>query len=190
MKKFLAATAFSVIAFLAAQISSCSAQMPPDEMCLGGIGYGTSIDKLIELHGQPEENYNGYEFAETYVYGGENLVLIHYSRDTQKILGVKTLKNTEWTTPAGIGIGSKISDAVKLYGEPDYKKVGETRTAYCYAHEKYDNILKRNVQDFGIFIGVDNASGKINELEIGGDTADTSFEEIIGGTLSYMIFND
>lgn len=187
MKKFLAVTAFSVISFLTAQINFCHAKMPPDEMCLGGIGYGTSTDKLFELHGEPEANYRGYETSATYVYGGENLILIHYNRETKKIHGLHTLKNVDWTTPAGIGIGSNISDAVKLYGEPDIKKVGKTKTAYCYAHEKYDDILKRYVRDFGFFIGVDNASGKIVELEIGGDTAYTSFEEVIAGTLSDMI---
>ena len=190
LKTIWAVTAFSIMAFFAAQISICSAKMPPDEMCLGGIGYGTSIDELIALHGKPEANYHGYETSATYVYGGENLILIHYNRETQKIHGLHNLKNTEWTTPAGIGIGSDISDAVKLYGEPAIKRVGETKTAYCYAHEKYDDILKRYVRDFGFFIGVDNASGKIVELEIFGDTVYTAFEEVIAGTMSDMIIKD
>lgn len=184
MKRILAATVFSVISFLAAQIKICHAAMPPNEMYLGGVGYGTSIDKLIELHGQPEADYNGYENAATYVYGGDKLILIHYNRDTKKIHGVQTVKNADWKTPAGIGIGSKFSDAVHLYGEPNYKKVGNTKSAYCYVHQTYDNILKRNVRDFGFFIGVDNASGLITTLEIYGDTDFTTFEEIIYNTLS------
>ncbi len=183
MKTILAATVFSAITFLAAQISICHADMPPNEMYLGGVGYGTSIDKLIELHGKPEADYSGYENSATYVYGGDKIVLIHYNRDTKKIHGVQTLKNSDWNTPGSIGIGSKISDAVNLYGEPNYKKVGYTKTAYCYVHQTYDNILKRNVRDYGFFIGVDNASGIIMELKICGDTDFTTFEEIIGGTM-------
>lgn len=186
MKKILAVTILSLVAFVAMQFSICDAKIPPDEMYLGSVSYGTSLKKLTELHGKAYGDYSGMNGYATYAYGGDRPVLVHYNRDTGIIHSVHVLEDETWRTPSGIGVGSTISEVLKLYGEPDHKRVGNEKTAYCYVHKTYDNILKRDVTDFGLFIVFDNASRKIVELEISGDTDVSNFEEDIQGILAYM----
>ena len=181
-KKFFIATVFFVLAVT--QINFANA-MSYGEMFLGSLTIGSSIDEMKRIYGEPTSKEGGIENLASCSYG--NHVGIAYNNFTKKIYSVTISANNGWKTPSGLAVGDNISKALDLCGNPDYTKVGNFKTAYCYFHESYNTYTNKNVKDFGFIILFNKESGKILELSLLGGNSMASFEEIYQSMMKRMV---
>ena len=149
---------FSTMVFLAvfSTMTAAAASVPDEEVSLGGVYYGASIDYVRGIYGAPSKVSTTNQhplwrgWIDTYYYGGTvditfcNALMIH----------ADCKGNNGWATPAGITVGMDRETVLRLYGEPDRKEKGN----FFYQSESNDHI--------GIKF-VFNGAGKIASIHIG-----------------------
>ena len=187
LKKFFIATIMSVLVVVG-QVNLCDA-MPRSEMYLGRFTIGFSRDKtfvadesfsaMVRVYGQPTRNEHALEV--TYVAHYGNTVEVSYSNYSDKIQSIEVTANNGWKTPSGLAVGMNISRALDMYGEPDYKKSGKFKTAYCYFQKT------RHGTDMGFIILFNKDSGKILQLGVYGGSDMAGFDEAYDGIIRQMI---
>ena len=186
LQKIFIATMFSVIAFFAAQINTCAAMIAPHQMYLGGLTYGSKIDEMKQLHGEPDAIYNGDEGYATCTYG--DLVLIHYNKFSGQIYGMDVTEDSlNWRADKRIGVGMSIDEWLEWHAEPEKIKVGDVQTVYLYFHYRADPVVHETFRDYGLFIAFNNESGVITEMKIYGDNDIATFEETFDGVMADML---
>ena len=186
MKKFFISAVASLAVFIAAQFNICGAMIAPHQMYLGGITFGSKIDEMKRLHGEPDAIYNGDEGYATCTYG--DLVLVHYNRFSGQIYGINvTDKSLDWHGDQNIGVGMYFDEWLKVHAEPDVVKIGDEQTVYLYFHYRSDPVVHETFRDYGLFIAFNNKSGEITEMQIYGDNDIATFEETFEGIMSDML---
>ena len=178
LRKLFVAAIMSVLVVVG-QINLCGA-MPYREMFLGGFTVGSSYPEMVRAYGQPVRDKSHAEDNYSCHYG--NSVEIGYNGTSNKIQHITVTANNGWKTPSGLAVGMNISDALDMYGEPDYKEIGANKTAYCHFHRDRKNYL-----DYGFVILFNNKSGKILELSLLGGSRMADFEQIYKNHLEYMV---
>ena len=177
---------FSVIAFFAAQMNFCNAMIAPHQMYLGGLTFGSKIDEMKQLHGEPDAIYNGDEGYTTCTYG--DLVLIHYNKFSGQIYEMDVAEDSlNWRADKRIGVGMSIDEWLEWHAEPEKFKVGDVQTVYLYFHYRSDPVVLETFRDYGLFIAFNNESGVITELKIYGDNDIATFEETFDGVMADML---
>ncbi len=179
-KKFFIAAMFSVVVI---QLSVCGANMPRNEMYLGGLTVGSTLDEMTGIYGNYDSYNPGVEGLALYEYGDS--VAIGYNSFSKKIISILVNANNGWTTPAGLAVGMNISDSVDLYGAPDYSETGDYKAAHCYFF--YDD--SGNVRKLAFIILFDKNSGEILEMRCFGNNPMQSVDEYFFGEtpLNYLL---
>ena len=153
MRKF-----FSAIAVFAlfSTMSAASASVPDEEVSLGGIPYGASMDYVRGIYGAPSKVSTTSQhplwrgWVDTYHYGASvdvifcNAAMVH----------ADCKGNNGWATPAGITVGMTKETVLRLYGEPDSQGKG----SFFYQSESNGNL--------GIKF-LFNGAGKITSIHVG-----------------------
>ena len=185
LRKIFAATIISAITFLSAQINICGAMIAPYQMYLGGLTFGSKIDEMKRIYGEPDAIYNGVENYESCAYGDG--VLVNYNKISGQINGIVVTENNGWKIDGGIGVGNNIEEWLANHAGAEKILVGDVQTVYLYFHYKSNPVVHETFRDFGLFIAFNNASGKITELRIAGDNDMATFEESFENIMSDML---
>ena len=112
-KKFLAA-------FLGAMMMTgaiCSATVSHNQIEIGGIKYGATIDEVKSILGSPDKistKTKHYGEKIEYHYGDLEVKFIN-----GKVSEIEMDDHSNFKTAAGIGIGSTIADVERAYGRAD-----------------------------------------------------------------------
>ena len=110
-----AATQTQVAAAGGVQIQpSAAATLTDDQLVLGQISYGASIDAVRQRHGEPNEidrddGMMKYEYKNVFDLYVANGIVQRIKVDDLNALG----------TPKGIKVGSSVDDVVAAYGQPN-----------------------------------------------------------------------
>ena len=174
----------SLIAFFAAQVNVCAAMIAPYQMTLGGLTYGTKIDEMKKIYGEPDAIYKGIENYSSCTYGDG--VIVHYNENSGQIIGIDVTEKG-WAADDGICVGMYFDEWLKNHASPDLVKVGDVQTVYLYFHYKSDSIVHETFRDYGLFIAFNKDSGKITEMKIYGDTDFATFDESFESIMSDML---
>lgn len=177
MKKIL--TAIILSAFLIVGNNFCSAQIPRNEMYLGGLTYGTTTAKMLRMYGAPNKTEGGIEHMYDCYYGDG--VRIGYNSYTNKLFEIVVTENNGWHTPKGLAVGMTVSQAIELYGNADFEKYGAEKAVYAYFHKN------GNANDFGLIILADIQTDKILTLEITGNNSMVTFDDFFENRINRMI---
>ena len=166
LKKFFVAAMMSVLVVVG-QVNLCDA-MPYSEMYLGGLTAGSSYADMVSMYGEPVQDRSHASGGQGYwdCWYGNSVKIHHYL--LKRIDFIKVTENNGWKTPSGLAVSDNISKALDICGEPDYKKVGAYKTAYCYVHTVRSKYSDEAYPDRGFFILFNNNSGKILELSVYG----------------------
>ena len=176
LKKFFVAAMMTI--FFAAE-NFCAA-MPASEMFLGGFTVGSSYADMVNMYGQLSDREVDLGHMASCGYGDS--VDVGYIGGWGYIQIIRVSANNGWKTPSGLSVGDNISKALDICGEPDYKKIGAYKTAYCYVHRN------GNTMDYGFFILFNKESGKILQLELhGGERGMANFEDIYQHIMKNMV---
>lgn len=96
----------------------CSATVPDDELQVGGIAYGTSVEYLRSVYGEPDkietENHFGNRIDE-YEYGQS----LEFKIVDDYVCRIEVSGNNGFATKAGVAVGMDASILKEKYGEPD-----------------------------------------------------------------------
>ena len=179
LRKFFIVVVISLMVIVG-QANFCNASMPYSEMYLGGFTVGSSYSAMKKMYGEPVTDKDHAEDNYTCNYGDS--VNVGYNRYTDEIQHIKISANNGWKTPAGLAVGMNISDALNMYGNPDYKKVGSSKSAYCYFYINQQGTIKH-----GFIILFDKDSGKILQLVLIGGNSMATFEDIYQSLIDRMI---
>ena len=185
LQKIFVTTILSVITFLVAQINNCDAMIEPYKIRLGELTYGSKIDEMKKIYGEPDAIYNGVENYASCTYGDG--VIVNYNKISGQIIGIIVTENNGWKIDGGIGVGNNIEEWLANHAGAEKIKVGDVQTVYLYFHYKADPIVHETFRNCGLFIAFNNESGKITELRIAGDSDMATFEEIYEGIMSDML---
>ena len=90
-----------------------------NELSLGGVRINMSYDDVIKKYGHPSrEAKSGTQLVSKIIYYGDS-VQINIDRSQEgRVIGITTTANNGWNTPAGVHVGMKLDEAVKIYGQP------------------------------------------------------------------------
>ncbi len=118
--------------------------LPPEEMCIGGIARGCPMGYVKTILGEPQEiisEDDKYDkLAHNIIYKYPNGLIVWgvlgrrretRSEDETPVWGV-TLKNSDYTTPSGFTVGMPYKVVDELYGgvSPQPNKDGQQVYAY------------------------------------------------------------
>ena len=177
MKKILTSIILSV--FLIVGNNFCSAEMPRNEMYLGGLTFGSSTAQMLRMYGAPNKTEGGVEYMYDGYYGDG--VRISYDAYINKIFQITVTENNGWKTPKGLAVGMTVSQAIELYGNADFEKYGAEKAAYAYFHSNGKS------HDFGLIILADIQTDKILSLEITGNNSMVNFDDFFENRINYFL---
>lgn len=122
------------------KINRYSKPIPINQLKVGGVGIGDSIDYVKSIYGEPStvgkkvKNYlyEGITYDVTY---GDSFILkvLIESDGTENIVNINSTANNGLAMPCGIKVGSPVGDMYKNFGMPwrtNFKKDG----TYSYAY--------------------------------------------------------
>ena len=98
----------------------CFAQLPKEDMVVGGLYIGQKFSEVMEMYGRPsgimkETEDPGRVFSFTEENGTE--FNVHIIDD--RVAGVELFGKNSLSTKAGIRIGSTVKNVKRAYGNPD-----------------------------------------------------------------------
>jgi len=133
IRKILLSTLFSLIML----VSTALASVPESELSIGGIGIGNSGGYVRSVYGNPDEVKN-YNWGAIWRYGSFKVIL-----EKNKVISLESRGNNGLSTPAGVSVGMKMSNAYDLYGKADYQGSSQTELirhpAGCDYHYTYNS---------------------------------------------------
>lgn len=183
-KFFIALVSLTVL--IVAEFNVGNAMIAPHEIYLGGLTYGSKIDEMKNIHGEPDAIFfgtEGYEVCE-YADGAR----ITYDKRSGQIKSIIVTGDTlNWRGDKRIGVGMNIEEWLEWHATPELVKAGDTKTAYLYFHYQSDPVQHVTLRNAGLFIVFNNASGIITEMRIYGDTDFVTFEESFDSVMSEMV---
>jgi len=111
----------------------CFAQMPKEDMVVGGLYIGQRFSEVMEMYGRPsgimkETEVPGRMFSFTEENGTEFNVRIIDDR----VAGVELFGKNSLSTKAGIQIGSTVRHVKRAYGKPDDQRGTEDDSIMYY----------------------------------------------------------
>ena len=167
-KIFLLATFLFFVMSATAQAEIFPHCMPLEEMSVGGVGYGCTLDYVKKIYGEPVDK-------KIFIGDGVRVVTLIYSEyfsvtartsaeDTTpendlQVVGY-SLKNNSLSTPAGLTVGMNYNEVVKHWGRGELVQADDRR-GYFYvpAYVQLPVTLTFYV----------DANAKITEIELGTD---------------------
>ena len=184
-KKFLIAI-IALTVLVAAELNIGNAMIAPNEIYLGGLRYGSKVDEMKNLHGEPDAIFFGTEGYETCEYADG--AKITYQKSSGQIKSIIVTGDTlNWRGDKRIGVGMNIEEWLEWHATPELVKEGNTKTAYLYFQYKSDPVLHETFRNAGLFIVFNNASGIITEMRIYGDTDFATFEESFESVMAELV---
>ena len=130
-----------LIFFLCLVISStCFADIPYERVALGGIQFGTTMERVKSIYGEPdkiEHSYN-YFYSDNIAihYYGYTLIVEYNSENT--VVMIDSYGENDIATPDGVKVGMNKNILSKIYGTPRRHHVSP-KSVY-YPTEKYNHI--------------------------------------------------
>ena len=123
----------------------CFAQLPKEDMVVGGLYIGQKFSEVMEMYGRPsgimkETEDPGRVFSFTEENGTE--FNVHIIDD--RVAGVELFGKNSLSTKAGIRIGSTVKNVKRAYGNPDDQRgTKDDGIMYykCYASNRHTWIL-------------------------------------------------
>ena len=119
MKYFLSLllnTVFTLLLFS----SILSAAISPNQLSLGGIYLGDSIDRVYSIYGKPRTITNNGPTTE-YYYGNGLLITFWNESQPKDVIEIKVTERNGFATPAGIEVGMHEDILYQVYGKPDIR---------------------------------------------------------------------
>lgn len=96
-------------------------KLHPNQLALGGIHLGDSIDYVKSIYGKPRIarfNNNNPAYYE-YDYGNGLLIKFWNESNPKDVVDILVSERNGFATPAGIEVGMDADILLKLYGKPD-----------------------------------------------------------------------
>lgn len=122
------------------KINRYSKPIPIEQLKIGGVGIGDSLDYVKSIYGEPSivgkkvKNYLYEGITYDVSYGDSFLLKVLIESDgTENIVNINSTANNGLAMPCGIKVGSPIGDMYKKFGMPwrtNFKKDG----TYSYAY--------------------------------------------------------
>lgn len=168
MLKKIFATLIVLLSIIGVQNFSynvCNAEFPESEYSLGGIGLIRSngiwwwASVVEKIYGPPTTESGPFGNG-TWIYG-DSVKIGFYEG---KVCSIEVTANNGWKTPSGLGVGMKIDDAKRRYGEPSYIKTNGNKILHVYG---------------GLFVVANRNDGKITYLGMGIEGNDGSEESFL-----------
>ena len=132
----------------------CAASVSSDQISVGGIYYGESLDEVKAVYGTPTET----KYRQSQHYDGQ-AVEYEFGEDLEVTLVNGTVRNVEVSghsslvTPAGVRVGMSKSELYRIYGEPDMIRG--------------DKLVYRCDSDANLGLVFEMSNGQIEEIEAG-----------------------
>lgn len=150
MKKKRIAALLAVACLMGSAV--CSATVPEDELFVGGISCGTSVDYLRSVYGEPDkievEHHLGNRIEE-YEYGST----LEFKILDDSVIRIDVSGRNGFATKAGVAVGMDASILKEKYGEPD-RIWG-------------DEHIYRSASDPNVGFSFEVENNKITEIECG-----------------------
>ena len=134
-------------------VERCFAEIPENEVSLGGISGQSNRTKVMQIYGKPTWSSDSWY---SWRYG--NSVFISF--DEGMVGSITVTANNGWATPAGLTVGMNINTALRLYGDPDKSVTKGSKTLYVY----FVNLINRGAGHLGVVF--DTSSRKITKLNV------------------------
>ncbi len=115
--KRIVSISFALLVFMTTAI--CFAEIPKDEVALGGINLGATPEYVKSIYGEPTSYDRGYGDSIIYNYNGTFKVMFSGGK---YMYWMETTANNGITTPSGIAVGMDAS-VLSQYGETYYDKI-------------------------------------------------------------------
>lgn len=105
--------------------SPLSGKLPPDQLSLGGIQLGDSIDYVYSIYGKPHVARINKDNPAYYEYDYKNGLLIKFWNEStpKNVVDIQVTERNGFATPAGIEVGMDSDVLLELYGNPDNHRV-------------------------------------------------------------------
>lgn len=140
----------------------CSAEIAQDRIGIGGVGFGSSMEYVNSIYGEPTNvDYGAVDWGGQRVraikakYGGRyTVVFVGNEQSAVDIIST----STSFATPDGVTVGMSADELSGIYGDAD-----SVRTAY--GGTLYGYIGKLDSGDYSM-LEFDVRDGVITEIEI------------------------
>ena len=166
MKKIFLLTTILFFMTSFAQVSANS--MPISEMCVGGVGYGSSLGYVKKIYGEPVDKIN-------FTGDGVRIVTLIYSEyfsvtartgaedfspeDDLPVVSF-SLKNNSLSTPSGLTVGMNYNEVVKMWGRGE---IFESEAGRSYFYVPADSQVPMTLT---FYVDTDST---ITEIQLGTD---------------------
>ncbi|MBR1645874.1 MAG: hypothetical protein IJ685_03755 [Selenomonadaceae bacterium] len=166
MKKIFLFATFLFFVTTFAQVSANS--MPISEMCVGGVGYGSSLGYVKKIYGEPVDKtfFTGegvrvvtWIYSEYFSVAARTGAEDFSPEENLPVVGF-SLKNNSLSTPSGLTVGMNYNEVVKMWGRGE---LFESEAGRSYFYVPADSQIPM-VLTFYV-----DADGTITEIQLGTD---------------------
>lgn len=147
---------------LLCQVTVFAQKMPDEEMCIGGMTLGCTIEYVKNIYGEPSERkwtedwryakinhyYVTYDYTPSFSVTGLPMGKSDEEEYAAKVAYI-TLKDNSLSTPSGITVGLPYQSVVSMFGEGQ-KRVHQGKTWYEYRAGFGSSEMQIHVDDKGI----------------------------------------
>ena len=119
--KYLYSLLFNTLLTLLMLSSVSSATVSPNQLSLGGIHLGDSIDYVYSIYGKPHAARLYKDNPAYYEYDYQNGLLIKFWNEStpKNVVDIQVTERNGFATPAGVEVGMNSDVLLNLYGKPD-----------------------------------------------------------------------
>ena len=178
LKKIIASVIAAASLFIGSQFNTTEAYIAKDQLVLGGIKVPTRAANVRNIYGSPTKSD---EYNTVWYYGDT----VSISLEEGNPVSITVLANNGWKTSAGLSVGMNISDAKRLYGNPDRSKSKDNKIVYTYLVPSSYN---RGYFDGMMYMMCDQ-SGKIRLLRVSTSTMADLDASIVSRAENYLLDN-
>lgn len=162
MKKMLASMAAGAMILAGSALASAgeASWMGSDDVSLGGMQPRMSLEYVQEVYGPMKPTSTHYN--KNAVGYGDTVKIIPTS-DGTAVKSILVSGDNGWATPAGITVGMKVEEVVKIYGDGS---VHPTRHKSHHMHG-YDYYTYFPGSDHSIYLTFAAKDGKVAYMKVG-----------------------
>lgn len=131
-----------------ASINYESQRIPIDQLKIGGIGCGSSVDYVKSIYGEPskvsekKKNYLYDLLGYTITYGDSFHLYVLVEKDGKEdVVNIKTTANNGLAMPCGIKVGSSVREMYQNFGVPYQISMSKNGVIYYTYKTKYTNTV-------------------------------------------------
>ena len=141
---------FLLLALLLPASLCAAAEVPEEDVAIGGIRIGSTISYVESIYGEPNRierpgGWNSFPdnpkvYGIHYSYGSS--VVMRFRADNETLYAMEVTEDNGFQTPRGIHVGSTRADIIRAYNE------GESTTKmYTYAYGRVKERLSIRLDD-------------------------------------------